>query len=46
MPPSRLLSAAGATLGTFDVGQEPYGIAFDGTHMGVARLQSNDVIEL
>jgi DNA-binding beta-propeller fold protein YncE len=40
------LSPAGATLGTFLVGADPLGIAFDGTNMWVGNSDAATVTEL
>ncbi len=40
------LSKAGATLGTFGVGTQPYGIAFDGASMWVTGSLSLNVTKL
>jgi DNA-binding beta-propeller fold protein YncE len=40
---TKLRASDGANLGTFPVGTEPYGVAFDGANIWVANSISNTV---
>ncbi len=41
-----LLASTGAVVGTYSVGTNPYGVAFDGTNIWVANQTSSSVTKL
>jgi len=43
---TKLKASSGANLGTFSVGSQPLGVAFDGTNIWVANSGSNTVTKL
>jgi DNA-binding beta-propeller fold protein YncE len=43
---TKVLASTGAVVGTYAVGSEPYGVAFDGTNIWVANSGSNSVTKI
>lgn len=43
---TKLLAATGAVVGTYPVGSNPYGVAFDGPNIWVTNTGSNNVTKL